>query len=60
MSIKIKKRYRAYIKELERAEFIETKSLKNETNDKVIIETKDPVKRKDLPDHLGNKVDIYS
>jgi len=53
------RRYRAYIKEMERAEFIEGKTEKNKTEDGIEIQIDVPVQRGVIPQHCGNKIDIY-
>lgn len=57
--LKEERRYRAYLKWMERAEFIETKEVKNTTEDKVEIHTTNPVLRGIIPKHCGTKIDIY-
>lgn len=54
------RRYRAYIKELERAEFIEVKSEKNKIEDGIEVELDNPIQRGVIPQHCGNKIDIFA
>jgi hypothetical protein len=55
--IKEERRYRAYIKELESANFIENKTIKNKNKDNVEMETTHPI-QSILESHLGNKINI--
>ena len=57
--LKEERRYRAYLKELERAEFIEVKAVKNVNEDGVEVHTTEPVKRFTIPEYCGTKIDIY-
>lgn len=53
------RRYRAYLKWMERNVMIETKYINPTTDDNITLENNDYVKRRLLPKHLGNKIDIY-